>query len=137
MKILVVDDEPLIVKSLSAYLRLKGYDVVGCESPAEALRRAGEENIQVVVSDVLMPEMDGVELLRRLKQQNGFCQVILITGFVRMDKLLEAFQGGANNIFFKPLEALDELGNEIDRAFHKLKRIQEVLREQRGMLKAG
>ena len=133
MKILVVDDDSSIVDSICRYLRREGLAAEGMSDPLNALQQLESGSYGVLITDILMPGMDGVGLLRAAKRKNPFLQVILITGQVRMNNLLEGFAAGASNCFFKPFESLTALTQEVRSCLAKIERIREVL-EQRSQL---
>jgi DNA-binding NtrC family response regulator len=76
----------------------------------------------------MMPEMDGLTLLRKIKNFNGTIQVIMITGYLTINNTLNAFRYGANDIFFKPFKEIREIIDAIEEAAKKLDRINEILR---------
>jgi CheY-like chemotaxis protein len=131
-KILVVDDEPQILKLISNYLELEGFQVKVTESAREAMKLIESKDYRIVISDILMPEMSGIDLLRKIKEFDGLIQVVMITAYVDMGKILAAFRHGANNCLFKPFENLGVLRAEIDTAAAKLDRVMAVLREREG-----
>jgi DNA-binding NtrC family response regulator len=120
VKILIVDDEEAVTKSLSRYLMLEGYDVDVANNPFVALQKVSHENFLIVISDIAMPGMNGVELLRRIKKYNGMVQVIMITGYVTLDNILTCLRIGADDCFIKPIVDLDKLKHAIDEAINKL-----------------
>jgi two-component system, sensor histidine kinase and response regulator len=126
-KILVVDDDPGIADSVCRYLRREGLAASGLTDPLVALQELEQADYGVLVTDILMPGMDGVGLLRAAKKRNPFLQVILMTGQVRMSYLLEGFAAGASNCFFKPFESLTPLTDEVRSCLAKIERIREVL----------
>ncbi len=127
-KILIVDDEESIVNALIRYLSLYEYDVVGTTKPEEALAMVKEENIMVVISDIMMPEMTGIELLAAVKEFNGMVQVIMCTGVVKIENVLECLRLGANNCFLKPLDDLSQIKDAIDEATGRLGKWEELIR---------
>lgn len=129
-KILVVDDEPEILNMIQRYLKMEGYVADVCQNPKEALAKIDRENYKILITDLVMPEMSGVELIKQAKQMNGFLQIIAITGFVKNESIMAAFRYGANNCFMKPLDSLTCLKTEIDASIAKLERITEVLQER-------
>lgn len=131
-RIAIVDDEQNIVDMLTSRLRLEGYSPVGFTDPTEALKEIQKGQIQIVVTDVMMPEMDGVELLRLIKRHDPLIQVIIITGYVTMSNIISVFRNGANNVLFKPFESIDVVAEEVNQATRKLDRISEVLRLNQG-----
>jgi len=126
-KILVVDDDASIVDSVCRYLNREGFASKGLSNPLAALQELEAGDYGVLVTDIVMPEMDGVALLRAAKHRNPFLQVILITGHVRMNYLLEGFAAGASNCFFKPFDSMEPLAEEVRGCVRKISRIREVL----------
>jgi CheY-like chemotaxis protein len=100
--ILVVDDDPVQYALIKNFLR--DWRVIFADSAAEALNILKLEGILVVVADLYMPGMDGLELLRRIKQANGLVQVIVITASEQMEDLISALEAGANDFLLKPLD---------------------------------
>src|SRR6185437_3367023 len=81
MRILIVDDERPILLTLAANLELDDFEVATAESGAAALELLARETFDLVLSDVRMPGMNGVELFRRIRQLRPDCPVVLMTGF--------------------------------------------------------
>lgn len=127
-KILVVDDEESIVNAVTRYLDLYDYDVVGATDPVEALEKVKEENVMVVISDIMMPGMSGIELLAAVKEFNGMVQVIMMTGVEKIENILECLRLGANNCFLKPLDDLEQVREAVDDSFRRLARWEELIR---------
>ena len=102
-KILVVDDELEIREILGTFLTGEGYEVILASSGEEALELAERENPQVIIMDVKMPGIGGIETCRRLKTQEktGSIPIIMITA--HEDRDAEAFVKGADDIVIKPL----------------------------------
>jgi DNA-binding response OmpR family regulator len=132
-KILVVDDDPSVVGSVCQYLAREGFDVAGESDSQVALRELESLDYGILITDILMPGLDGLELLKAAKQKNPFLQVILITAHVRMSYLLEGFAAGANNCFFKPFTSMAPVAQEAEACLRKIDRIHEVLALQAGM----
>jgi DNA-binding NtrC family response regulator len=126
-KILVVDDDTSVVESLCQYLAREGFDVEGESDSVAALRELESSEYGILITDILMPELDGIELLRAAKQKNPFLQVILITAHVRLSYLLEGFAAGATNCFFKPFTSMAPVAQEAESCLRKIDRIHEVL----------
>jgi DNA-binding NtrC family response regulator len=112
--VLVVDDELLIRETLAEYLGQEGYAVVTCESGEDALGRAEEQLFDVVLCDVHLPGMDGLELLDRLQRVSPETFVLLITAYATVESAVEAFQRGAHDYLMKPI-LLDEVLGKIRR----------------------
>jgi DNA-binding NtrC family response regulator len=126
-QILVVDDDASMLDSVCRYLRREGLSVRGLNDPLAALQELDSPDYGVLITDILMPGMDGVGLLRAAKKKNPFLQVILMTGQVRMNYLLEGFAAGASNCFFKPFDSMTPLAQEVRGCLAKIERIREVL----------
>ena len=88
--ILVVDDEPLVRRSLSEFLTLEGYTVSSAASGKEALELLKNYTADIIITDIKMPEIDGIQLLRRIKKENADIPVILITGYGSIEDAVKA-----------------------------------------------
>lgn len=126
--ILIVDDENEICTMLAGHLMLEGYKVFTANTVEEAWQQIKKHNIMVVISDMIMPEKDGIDFLKELKSTDGLIQVIMITGHVTNDKIIDAFRYGANNVVFKPFADLSGLMYEIKRSQAKLAVVAKLLR---------
>jgi len=103
-KILVVDDEANIRNSLSEVLTDEGYECLTASEGKEALRIINEEDIQLVITDLIMPEMDGMELLREVRSQFSEIKVILLTAFGKVEDAVNAMRYGAVDFLLKPVD---------------------------------
>ena len=101
-KILVVEDEWEIRNLLAEFLAREGYDVIQASNGKEALESAEKENPQVILLDVKMPGIDGVEVCRRLKEEDKtrFIPIIMVTAL--KDRAVDAFVEGADDFVTKP-----------------------------------
>ncbi|MFH7326485.1 sigma-54-dependent transcriptional regulator [Desulfurivibrio sp. C05AmB] len=106
--ILVVDDEPNYLIILSELLRDEGYEVFTAGQGDEALQVVKEADLDLIITDMRMPGMDGLELLKTVKAGNSDLPVIMITAFGEVDKAVAAMQAGAFNYVAKPFNN-DEL----------------------------
>lgn len=102
-RILVIDDDPAIRDLLSSILTGEGYRVETADCGAVAVRRFQENPCKVVVLDIRMPGMNGLEVLRMLKQEDPSVLVVMITGFPVEERAGEAMKAGAQAVFHKPL----------------------------------
>lgn len=127
-RVLVVDDESEVVDMILRHLEMEGYDAIGETDPQAALERIKKEDVKVVVTDIKMPGMSGVELLKEIKDVDGTIQVIMITGYVEMNLLVSSLSNGANDCIFKPLD-IDQLQGAVDNSIEKLERWQRRLGE--------
>ncbi len=115
-RILIVDDEA-IIRDLCARA-LKGYEVLQAGDGEEALHIFAKGGIDVILTDVMMPKMDGIELLRRLKETEPTLVVIVMTGFAEKDIILNALKADADDFISKPLNLL-QLKTAVDKALVK------------------
>ena len=106
--LLLVDDEPLIRESLARELASATLAVTVAASGEEAVARLGREWFDVVVSDLVMPGLDGFQVLKAAKGRDRAIAVILLTGFGDMDTAIDALRLGADDFLRKPCE-VDEL----------------------------
>jgi DNA-binding NtrC family response regulator len=112
--VLIVDDEPLIRATLAEYLAGEGFAVTACASGEEALALAQERRFEVVLCDVQLPGIDGIELLERLLKISPQTFVLLITAYATVENAVEAFQRGAHDYLMKPI-LLDEVAGKVRR----------------------
>ncbi|MHB1687192.1 MAG: sigma-54-dependent transcriptional regulator [Ignavibacteriaceae bacterium] len=115
-RILVVDDEDIIRESLSFVLKKEGYYVQEAENGRVAYNKLLEETFDLVLTDLEMPEMKGIELLDEIKKLNIQTSVIIITAFGSLDTAISALRNGASDYLLKPVE-FDELLIKIRRLF--------------------
>lgn len=101
-KILVVDDEEIVRTSCSRTLVPEGYDVRLAKNGVEGLRLAAEERFDLVLTDLKMPDMDGIDVLRNIKEKWPETHVIIVTGYQTVDTAVKAIKLGANNYIEKP-----------------------------------
>lgn len=129
IKILVVDDEKDITESLERHLRLEGYEVFTTNDPLKAMDVIDKNNIKVVISDIVMPGLNGVDLLRNIKESNGIVQVIMMTGYVTINNLLSCLRYGASDCIFKPFDNLDVISNAVKEEVKKLEKWNNILKK--------
>ncbi len=129
--ILVVDDKEMMRESVCETLRRAGMEVVGAEDGERALQLAAQKRPDAVVSDLRMPGMDGLELLRRLKEVDEDLPVVLMTAFGAVDTAIRAMKLGAFDYITKPFEG-DELVIAVKRAIRHARVVREntLLRAQ-------
>ena len=132
-RLLIVDDEPEICEMLSRHFRYIGFHVDTASDGIEALEKLAKARTEVIISDIVMPQMDGVELLRTIRQQYPMIHTIMITGYVTLENALACMRHGADTCVFKPLEDLTELEEAVEFAVGRLKRWHEKLRMLQAM----
>jgi DNA-binding NtrC family response regulator len=119
LKILIIDDEPIVGKRLVPALTKTGYEVEFFESGVAGLKRIEEERFDIVVTDVRMDEVDGMEVLGRVREQSPHSKVIIITGYATIEVAREAMTKGAFDFIAKPFKP-DDLRDIIQRAAEAL-----------------
>ena len=103
-KVLVVDDEPQAVELLEEFLTAKGYAVVGASGGEEALRRLKEERPHLMLLDIRMPVMGGLEVLRRAREIDREVGIVMVTAVNEESIGREALRMGAYDYITKPLD---------------------------------
>jgi DNA-binding NtrC family response regulator len=131
LNILVVDDEQSQRLILSGYLKQKGYNIFEASSGIEALKITDSNLIDIVLSDFKMPDMNGIELLIKLKGKNPEIAVVIITAFATIENAVKAMKEGAFDYLTKPVD-LDDLEFIIKRISERQQLISEnkMLKEQ-------
>ena len=132
-RLLVVDDEAELREMLARHFRLMGYSVEQAGNGCEALEVLGRCRIDVVISDIRMPKMDGVELLREVRRQYPMIRVIMITGYVTLENALACMRNQADTCIFKPIQDMTELEQAVETAMEALARWNRKFRELQGM----
>jgi DNA-binding NtrC family response regulator len=112
--ILVIDDEPLMQDALQISLRSQGYRVATAASGEEGLSRIESQDFDVIVSDLVLPGVDGLAVLERSRRLNPRARVILITAYATVDAVIAAFRHGARDCLLKPF-SLDDLARRVER----------------------
>jgi DNA-binding NtrC family response regulator len=103
-RVLLVDDEPEFTEVLSERMEARGVGVDTAASGPEALEKVRAKSYDAIILDLSMPEMDGIETLKRLLEDNPELQVILLTGYATLEKGIEATKLGAMDFLEKPAE---------------------------------
>ena len=119
IKILIIDDERPIRETLEMFLREKGYEVATSEDGKQGLEAVQRERPEIVILDIRLPGMDGLEVLRRIKEKGEETQVIMITAYHDKETTKQAMKLGAYEYIHKPLDA-DEFENAIEKVVHNL-----------------
>ena len=114
--ILIVDDDPLILKTLSTHFSKSGYEVLTADDGREGLQRYSESMPDLVILDIRLPDVDGLEALKRIRDIDPKALVVIITAFDDMKTTVEAIKSGAFEYLVKPLDFL-ELDLTINKAF--------------------
>ncbi len=130
-RILVVDDEHSARTTISYHLRDLGYEVEEVDKAEDCLDIIGKYDPSLVISDIRLPGMSGIELLKQVKREQPQIQMILITAYGRIEDAVEAMSEGAENYLTKPVY-MDELELVVKKAFEKSNLLEEAqyLRQQ-------
>lgn len=118
---MVIDDEPIVIKRLKPALEKSGYEVEVFISSREAMKRFDEAQFDIVVTDVRMDEIDGIEVLNHITDKSPATKVIIITGYATIEMAREALAKGAFDFIAKPFKP-NELRAVIEKAAHAISR---------------
>ena len=124
--ILIVDDEPAILNTLSSILEDEGYQVIVAKSGLEALKVVRSESPDLVILDIWMPEMDGLETLKRLRAQFPGILVVMMSGHGSIETAVKTTKLGAYDYLEKPLD-LEKVTILVRNALHQRKLEEENL----------
>ena len=119
IKVLIIDDERPIRETLEMFLREKGYEVVTSEDGEGGLKAVQRERPDIVILDIRLPGMNGLEVLRRIKEAGEDIHVIMITAYHDAETTRQAMKLGAYKYIHKPLDA-DEFEGAIERVVNNL-----------------
>jgi DNA-binding NtrC family response regulator len=131
VKLLIVDDERIALRNLEHVMKKEGYDVTSTQSGMNALKLLDEMQFDVVLTDLRMEKVDGMQVLAKSRERHPDSEVIMITGFATLDSAVDAMRHGAFHYIAKPFK-LDEVRQVVKEAVAKvkLKKENQNLREQ-------
>ncbi|MFH1539687.1 MAG: response regulator [bacterium] len=121
IQVMILDDEPIVCKRLKPALEKSGYEVEIFENPADAVKRIGEKEFDIVVTDVRMEDISGIQVLERVLAGSKRTKVIIITGYATVEVAREALTKGAFDFIAKPFKP-DDLRAVIARAAAELRK---------------
>lgn len=124
---MLVDDEERFLSTTQKLLSKKGFDVVTANSGMKALEMLAKHNIHVVVLDVKMPGMDGIETLKKIKTDFPLVEVIMLTGHATVESAIDGLKSGATDYLMKPAD-IDEIIDKATEAFDKRQRLESKIR---------
>jgi len=131
-RMLVVDDEKSVRDLLAEYLNEYGYEVVCAANGQDALNMYKQGNFDIILSDLIMAPMDGLELLNKVKEIDSDAIFIMITGYPSISSSIEAIKKGATDYITKPFN-IDEIRVKVERALLE-KSLQGRLRIAQGII---
>jgi two-component system response regulator AtoC len=126
-KVLVIDDDPEMLDLARFHLEKCSYEVTSAETGAQGLRLVAEHRHEVALTDLKLPDIDGIELVTKLKESSPATEVIMITGYGAVTEAIEATKAGAFYFMEKPVE-FEELMALIERAVERGRQVVEIER---------
>ena len=123
-RILIVDDEEIVIRSCRRILSDSAYSVDSAPNGTEALRKVEESEYDLMVLDIMMPGIDGLEVLQQVKERHPDVDVIMVTGLSQIQTAVKAMKLGAFDYLSKPFDP-DELKHVVDRALERRRLLQE------------
>jgi len=119
-KILIVEDDEVVRDYLSEILSALGYEPITAADGDDGLKKFQKNDLSMVLTDIRMPIMDGLSMLKRMRSENPSIPIIVITGFPTVDSAVESLVAGADYYLVKPIN-VDDLKAKIHKAFEKRK----------------
>jgi len=114
--VMLVDDEAIILKTIASKLQNEGFTVLTASTGLEAIELLHGQIIHMVITDLMMPEMNGIELLKEIKEFNKEIAVIILTGYGDLNSAVDALRLGAEDYLLKPCD-LNELLFRMSKCF--------------------
>jgi len=137
LRVLHIDDDPATTQLVAAMLRPHGFEVTELHDPRLAIDTILNGNFRIVVLDIYMPGLNGIELLQQIKQADGGTAVIMLTALVSLSSVLRTMRKGAHACLFKPminadalLECIREVTHNFQRWWETLKQLSELRRQE-------
>ncbi len=127
-KVLIIDDDINIIETIKRRLIFENnLDAIGTTNPLEGIEIIKKEKIDIVLTDISMPEMDGITVLKKIKIIDGLAQVIIMTGYSNSNMAIECLQFGANDYLLKPFEDMDYIVKLINITIEKIIRWKKII----------
>lgn len=121
-RVLHVDDDPEFTELVAGYLSEHGIETVQLNEPTQAINHLAKFQERVVLLDIEMPRLNGLELLKQIKELDGSIQVVMLTGLVTMSTVLESLRWGPEYCFFKPIVEIEPVIEGLEACFQKIER---------------
>ncbi len=127
MNLLIIDDDELIVRAIERFLETKeNINVFTETNPIKGMETIKKNKIHILLLDIQMPEMDGIEFLKWVKKTDPLVQVIMLTAYSSLERVLLCFENGANDFVLKPFDT-EELWEIINESIKKISRWRNIL----------
>jgi len=123
--ILVMDDDPTMIEGLEETLESEGYTVTALMSPAELPRELKKKRFKIALVDLIMPEKNGIEVVKEISRQSPETKVIIITGFATVESAVDAMKAGASDYITKPFR-IDEIQGVVKKTLEEIRFEEEV-----------
>jgi DNA-binding response OmpR family regulator len=136
MRIMLVDDEERFLQTTQKLLSKNGFEAITATSGRQCLQKLAQELVHVVILDVKMPGMDGVETLRRIKQQFPMTEVIMLTGHATAESAVEGMKSGATDYLVKPAD-IEVLIAKAEAAFNRRMELESKIQMAEALKKAA
>src|SRR6266496_2611415 len=139
VRVLVVDDEPVLLRAMEALLAKKGHEVTALDSPIMATQKLAQEDFDVALLDVKMPDLSGLELLTAVKHRRPEVEVIMMTGHATVETALAAVKAGAYDYLTKPFDDVELVARAVAKAaerkhlFDRNRELETALRQKEGV----
>ncbi len=134
-KILIVDDDQDVLDTLKFALKLEGYEVMSAANGHDALNTLHSNGIDLVITDIKMPMINGVELIRRIRESDEEIEIIALTGHATVETAIDVLKnGGAFDFLRKPLEDVNQLFLTMEKALER-RRLRKQNRELVGNIR--
>lgn len=105
MTILICEDEEIMLTALAFRIRRQGFEVITAEDGREAMQKIEEHKPDIIVTDIMMPHLSGIELLETMRgEMNSEVPIIIISALEKEETILETFRNGANDFIAKPFK---------------------------------
>jgi DNA-binding NtrC family response regulator len=130
LKTLIVDDDKMVLALLRQYLKAREeLDVSTADTPGEALDMIKKEKFHLLISDIVMPEMDGITLLEEAKKADPLTHVIMITADSTLGRVIESLGNGAMDFVMKPFMSPEDILDVVDVSIQRWERWNRVMKK--------
>jgi DNA-binding NtrC family response regulator len=136
MRLMLVDDEERFLHTTQKLLAKHGHDAITAASGTECLQKLAQELVHVVILDVKMPDMDGVETLKQIKQKHPMVEVIMLTGHATTESAVEGMKSGATDYLVKPAD-IEVLIAKAEEAFKRRLELERKIQTAEAMKKSS